>query len=80
MLSLVIRCPVLDHARVLVFFGSFGPRGNVTFSLNQTALGLSSSSVAFDAETGDRVQRADASELSFKFRLDRHNFRLVAIE
>ena len=80
-LSLVIRCPVLDHARVLVFFGSFGPRGNVTFSLNQTALGLNPLAVAFDAETGDRVHRADASaELSFAFRLDRHNFKLVAVE
>jgi hypothetical protein len=79
-LSLVIRCPVLDHARVLVFFGSFGPRGNVTFSLNQTALGLSSSPVAFDAETGAEILPAVQPVGSFNFRLDRHNFRMVVVE
>ena len=71
-LSLVIRC----SGRVLVFFGSFGPRGVVNFNLDRSALGLSADARATDAESGAVVA---ITGQNFTFGVDKHSFRIVVI-
>ena len=71
-LPLVIRC---IH-QVLVFFGSFGPRGTVNFHLDRAALGLSANAQATDAENGAAIAKAGQN---FTFGIDKHSFRIVVI-
>jgi hypothetical protein len=71
-LPLVVRC----KGRVLVFFGSFGPRGTVNFELDRGALGLSANTRATDAESGAVVASAGQN---FTFGIDKHSFRIVII-
>jgi hypothetical protein len=80
-LPLVIRCPASGgglSARVLVFFGSFGPKGDVNFALDRQALGLSAHATAVDAENGRPVLPAGGG--NFSLRLDKHSFRIVALK
>ena len=85
---LLVRCPramsqrvgdVAPSPTVLVVFGSFGPGAMVEFEL-AASLGITSTATAFDAETGQTIQRLSQSPSRYRFRLDRHNFRMIAIK
>ena len=81
-LPLMIRCPPADPgggAQVLIFFGSFGPGATVEFELNATALGMGGNLTAIDVEDGGQ-QLLRVQGGGFRFRLDRHSFRMVAVK
>ena len=88
-LPLLVHCEVTDGSsrdslggdkvtRVLAFFSSFGPGGMVEVEFDRVSLDLTSSATATDAETGASVEKV--GDAKFRFRLDRHNFRVVVVK
>ena len=88
-LPLLVRCEVTDGSsldslggdkvtRVLAFFSSFGPGGMVEVAFDRASLGLTRSATATDAETGASVEKV--GDAKFRFRLDRHNFKVVVVK
>ena len=79
-LPLVVHCPPVASAspngHVLVFFGSFGPKGLVNFQLAPEL--AAPGSVAQDAETGAQIAPVPQSK-NFSFSLDKHSFRIVVV-
>ena len=73
-LPLVVSCD--SHA--MVFFGSFGPKGLVTFQLD-SSLGVDATARAFDAETGATVRPVGTGG-NYSFSLDKHSFKIVVVE
>jgi hypothetical protein len=83
-LPLLVHCPPsvagsgFSKGRVLAFFGSFGPKGIVSFELSGRLGVVDAGSHAFDAETGAPIARVRQTS-NFSFALDKHSFRIVVV-
>ena len=88
-LPLLIRCPPTSTGdadgnsssgsgtgSVMVFFGSFGPKGVVNFWLNKAELGLSGKARARDAESNATI---DSVGGNWSLPIDKHSFRIVIV-
>lgn len=81
-LPLVVRCPPNEggntrgNSRILVFFGSFGPRGDINFRLDRSVLGISENARAKDAESNATVAGVNGS---WSLPIDKHSFRIVIV-
>ena len=82
-LPLIVHCPASSASaagskgHVLIFFGSFGPKGVVSFKLSPTVWPADATTVAMNAETGEPIERTGQN---FTVSVDKHSFKMVVLK
>lgn len=62
---------------MLVFFGSFGPKGVVNFKLDPIVWSVDTTTEAINAETGETIKKIGQN---FTVSVDKHSFKIVVLK